>query len=84
MKGILLDENVPSRLSFVPTAPVMTVRTLLGESATDKDVWEFARKNHYVILTKYTDFSDLSLAGEGPPPWVIHFAIRQSPEAGLS
>lgn len=78
MKALLLDENVPSRLRFVPTLPVIATRAVLGEGAPDSRVWEFAKENSHVILTKDTDYSDLVLA-EGPPPWVVHLRFGNMP-----
>ena len=73
MKGFLLDENLPYRLRFTLPLPV-SHSTDLGESPSDHDIWNFAKKNKLVILTKDADFSDRIAAAE-PPPWVIHFRI---------
>lgn len=71
MKAFLFDENVPRRLSVVPSKPVLVVRDAVGASASDRDIWEFGRQNECVIISKDADFSDLALAGQ-PPPWVVH------------
>ena len=70
MKGFLLDENLPSRVSFVPSLPVTHVSDL-GASPSDSTVWEYARANSLVVVTKDADFSDRILLSS-PPPWVIH------------
>ena len=46
----------------------------MGESLSDSFLWEFARKNELVIVTKDTDFSNRSMLAE-PPPWVVHLRI---------
>jgi len=70
MKGFLFDENLPVRLKFSPNLPV-THASVLGESPTDSEVWEFARKNELVIVSKDADFSERIIA-RTPPPWVVH------------
>lgn len=71
MKGFLLDENVPVRLTFRPSLPVVSSAQVLGKSADDLDLWEFAKERDFVIVTKDADFSDRILMSE-PPPWIVH------------
>jgi predicted nuclease of predicted toxin-antitoxin system len=73
VKGFLLDENLPYRLKFALPLPV-SHSTDLGESPSDSDVWNYARENSLVIVSKDTDFSD-RIAATQPPPWVIHLRI---------
>ena len=70
---LLLDENLSRRLvpflqhDFPDTSQVV----LLGmESATDKEVWQRARDEGFVIVTRDADFQELSLVW-GQPPQVI-------------
>ena len=70
---LLLDENLSRRL--VPFLqhdfPDTTQVVLLGmESAPDKDVWQRARDDGFVIVTRDADFKELSLVW-GQPPQVI-------------
>lgn len=70
---LLLDENLSRRL--VPFLqhdyPGTSQVVLLGmESATDKDVWQRAKDEGYVIVTRDADFQELSLVW-GQPPHVI-------------
>lgn len=44
------------------------------ERASDVDVWQYARDNGYAIVTKDTDFSDLSTQ-LGSPPKVVWLRI---------
>jgi predicted nuclease of predicted toxin-antitoxin system len=60
---LLLDENLSRRL--VPFLqhdyPGSSQVVLLGmESAADKDVWQRARDESYVIVTRDADFQDLA------------------------
>ena len=70
MKGFLFDENLPSRLKFSPSLPVIP-SSAVGTSATDTAVWEFARSWELVVVTKDSDFSDRIIVSQ-PPPWVVH------------
>jgi len=70
---LLLDENLSRRL--VPFLqhdyPGSNQVVLMGmESASDKDVWQKARDDGYVIVTRDADFQELSLVW-GQPPKVI-------------
>lgn len=73
MNGLLLDENIPSRIIFTPILPVVH-STSLGQSLSDTFLWEYALANEYVILTKDTDFSNRMMLAD-PPPWVVHLRI---------
>ena len=61
---LLLDENLSRRL--VPFLqhdyPGSSQVVLLGlESASDREVWQKAKDDGYVIVTRDTDFQELSL-----------------------
>ncbi len=73
MKGFLFDENLPRRIRFTPSHPVVHVE-MLGPSPDDAAVWECARQRELVIVTKDADFSDRILLAQ-PPPWVVHLRI---------
>ena len=70
MKGFLLDENLPRRIQFSPKLPVVSVAEV-GNSPTDSQVWEFARRRELIIVSKDADFSDRIIVQQ-PPPWVVH------------
>ena len=70
MKGLFFDENLPSRLRFKPSLPLVA-GTELGNSPTDTQVWEFARQRELVIVSKDADFSARIILNM-PPPWVVH------------
>lgn len=50
------------------------------EEAADMDIWSFARKNGYAIVTKDDDFRELSMAFGHPPKviWIKAGNIRKS------
>ena len=67
MKGFLLDENLPMSLKLRGTTVHVTD---LGERKTDAEIWQYAKLNDLVIITKDTDFYDRIIL-EGAPPKVI-------------
>lgn len=70
---LLFDENLSPRLvaelstEFPGSTHVHDVG--LG-SATDSAVWDFARDNGFIIVSKDSDFADLSVL-YGAPPKVV-------------
>jgi predicted nuclease of predicted toxin-antitoxin system len=70
MKGLLFDENLPRRLTFTPSLPIIHA-TDLGPSPTDTQLWQHAIENQWVIVSKDADFSDRIML-QSPPPWVVH------------
>ena len=70
MKGFFFDENVPSRIKFKASLPIIPASTL-GTSPTDTEVWEFAKQRELVIVSKDADFSERIILNS-PPPWVVH------------
>lgn len=70
MNGFLLDENLPERLTFMPSLPVIPARSF-GVNPTDSELWQQAKDGELVIVTKDTDFSDRILVST-PPPWIVH------------
>ena len=70
---LLLDENLSRRIvPFLQTdySDSTQIALINMQSASDQDVWQFARENDYVIVTKDSDFYDMSLV-QGIPPRVI-------------
>lgn len=70
MKGFIFDENLPSRLKFAPSLPVIS-SAAIRPRATDSEVWDFAKIRELAILNKDSDFSDRIIVSQ-PPPWVVH------------
>lgn len=83
---LLLDENLSRRLlPFLEhDYPGSSQVVLLGmESASDKEVWQKAKDDDYVIITRDADFQELSLVW-GQPPKVIRLkSLNQSRAATL-
>ncbi len=70
---LLLDENLSRRLvPFLQNDfPGTTQVSLIGlEHANDQMIWDYARVNGFVIVTRDADFEELS-ALNGMPPQVI-------------
>jgi predicted nuclease of predicted toxin-antitoxin system len=56
MRGFLFDENLPRVPSLQTRLPVIHALDL-GFRLTDSQLWDHARKNDLVIVTKDADFS---------------------------
>jgi predicted nuclease of predicted toxin-antitoxin system len=81
---LLLDENLSRRLvpflqhDYAGSTQVV----LLGmESATDQQVWQRAKDEGFVIVTRDADFQELSLVW-GQPPKVIWLKTPNPSRAG--
>lgn len=80
---LLLDENLSRRIvPFIQEAfPDSTQIALLGmENSIDKDIWQYAHDNNYVIVTKDSDFYEMSLL-YGQPPKIIWLKIGNQTKA---
>ena len=83
---LLFDQNLSPRLVtmlvdlFPGSEHVQSVG--LGEAA-DASVWEFARNNAFVIVTKDVDFSDRS-ALAGHPPKIIWIRLGNCSTAEIA
>ena len=75
---LLLDENLSRRIvpflqnDFPETTHVILVNL---ESASDNEVWNYAKSNNFVIVTKDADFYELSLTNNDNAPKVIWLRI---------
>ena len=65
--------NLPLRLKFEISLPVTHAKTL-GAQPTDSELWDFAKQNDLVIVSKDADFSDRMMFAT-PPPRVVHLAF---------
>ena len=70
MKLLLFDENLSPRLidrlaDIYPNS--VHVSSIGLGSALDREVWEYARQNDFMIVTKDADFSEMSLLLHFPP-----------------
>jgi len=46
------------------------VRDIGMEQVGDKDIWGFAKRENFVIVTKDADFNDMSVM-RGHPPYIV-------------
>jgi len=70
---LLFDNNISHRvLSDLDDVFNDCTHVMLEEldQSSDIAVWEFAKTNHYTIVTKDSDFNDLAFV-KGTPPKVI-------------
>lgn len=68
-----LSPNLPRSLAVLfPGSAHVRECGLLGQ--TDEDVWEYARANGFIIVSKDSDFQQRSLLC-GPPPKIVWLRI---------
>ncbi|KHJ39072.1 hypothetical protein PBAC_06720 [Pedobacter glucosidilyticus] len=70
---LLFDQNISFRIlakiqEFYPNAG--QVRSLQLENSSDKEIWDFAKKNAYTIVTFDADFFEIANLN-GHPPKII-------------
>jgi predicted nuclease of predicted toxin-antitoxin system len=82
---LLLDENLSRRLVpfLLHEFPGSSHVVLMGlESASDKEVWQRARDDGFVVVTRDADFQELSLVW-GAPPQVIRLRTPNQTRAAV-
>lgn len=67
--NLLIDENLPAGLAEALGEHGFAA-TELGEQPPDEALWQFARREGSIILTKDADFFD-KLAMQGAPPKIV-------------
>lgn len=75
--NLLFDQNISFRIvkkvaDFFPGAK--QVKDLNLHNSSDFNIWEFAKKNNYCIVTFDNDFIDISVL-KGFPPKIIWLRI---------
>ncbi len=83
---LLLDANLSWKLvaaarRWFPGSEHVVAAGLGG--ATDRDIWEYAKSNGFAILSKDTDFRQLSFL-YGAPPKVIWLNIGNRPTSEIA
>ena len=75
---LLFDQNISYRLvsqlqDMLPES--RQIRECGLENSTDKQIWEYAKENDYIIVTFDGDFYDFSLVWGHPPKivWIRTF-----------
>ena len=82
---LLLDENLSRRIvPFLQSAfPGSAQVALLGlETVADAEIWRYAKKNGFVIVSRDSDFHERSLI-EGHPPQLIWLKIPNRSRAAV-
>ncbi len=83
---LLLDENLSRRIipTIIGAYPESTQVALLAMDAyADEVLWAFARDNGYILVTKDSDFNDLSTL-YGYPPKVIWLKCGNQPKQRIT
>jgi predicted nuclease of predicted toxin-antitoxin system len=83
---LLLDENLSRRVvPFLQAAFPGSSQVILEglERASDLEVWKHAMDNGFVVVTKDSDFYELSLL-YGPPPQVVWLQICNASKARIT
>jgi len=78
---LLLDENLSDRIIYkindlYPDSE--HVKTLGLKNTDDTVIWQYARENNFIIVSKDSDFHQRSLV-YGQPPKFIYLRIGNSP-----
>ncbi|MCB1034791.1 MAG: DUF5615 family PIN-like protein [Acidobacteria bacterium] len=73
MAGYLIDANLPYRFSLW-ASPEHLHAFDLGDDWSDSRLWEYAKANDLILVTKDADFSERVLVST-PPPRVIHVRL---------
>jgi predicted nuclease of predicted toxin-antitoxin system len=82
---LLLDENLSDRIinKIIDLYPdSQHVKTLGLINTDDAIIWEFAKMNNFVIISKDSDFHQRSLL-YGHPPKFIYLRIGNSPTSKI-
>ncbi len=78
---LLLDQNLSRRIlkQLQPHYPDSSQVALLKmDKSDDMTIWEYARKHGFIIVTKDSDFQELSIL-KGEPPKVIWLKCGNKP-----
>jgi len=70
---LLFDENISFKLCkrLEDIYPNSThVRFVNLENKDDSEIWQFAKKENYIIVTQDSDYNDMSIL-KGFPPYVV-------------
>ena len=83
---LLFDQNISFRVTklisdFFPEAK--QVKGVGLENAGDVEIWQFAKRNKYTIVTFDSDFYDLNLI-KGFPPKIIWLRIGNTSTPNLA
>ncbi len=79
----LFDQNISHRILKLLPETYQSSSTVKQEgllNSTDKEVWDFAKKNNFIIVTQDSDFNDLNSLFGFPPKiiWIRTGNIKTS------
>jgi predicted nuclease of predicted toxin-antitoxin system len=83
---LLLDQNLSFKIASYLSdlnIEVTHLRHFSLETASDSEVWDFAKRNGFIIVTMDSDFSHLS-ALHGPPPLLIWLRCGNQPTLAIA
>ncbi len=69
----LIDANLPYNFDLWNSPRFIHVNDI-NDTWTDEEIWEYAKKNDLIIISKDTDFSNKIII-KSPPPKVIHLKV---------
>jgi predicted nuclease of predicted toxin-antitoxin system len=69
----LIDANLPNYFDLWNNPRFVHVNDL-DDTWTDEEIWEYAKENDLIIISKDTDFSNKIII-KNPPPKVIHIKV---------
>ena len=78
----LIDQNLPPYIAAWQTKEFAHAKTV-GKSCKDNLLWQFAKEQNLIILTKDSDFSNRIIVSN-PPPKVVHYRIGNMRAAELN
>lgn len=73
MTRFLIDANLPRRIEAWQ-GQYFSYVVDIDDEWTDSQIWDYARENEHVIVTKDSDFSHRIIVSQAPPK-IIHFRI---------
>ncbi|MBK8722843.1 MAG: DUF5615 family PIN-like protein [Saprospiraceae bacterium] len=73
MAKYLIDANLPYYFGLWNNSDFKHVKDL-NDTWSDDEIWNYAKNNNLIIITKDTDFSNKVML-KGAPPKVIHLRI---------
>lgn len=73
MAKYLIDANLPYYFSLWNNNDFIHQYDL-NDCSNDQEIWDFAKLNNLIIVTKDADFTNMILYKE-PPPKVIHLRV---------
>ena len=69
----LIDSNLPYHFDLWESPRFIHVNDL-NDKWTDEEIWEYAKLNDLIIISKDVDFSNKIIV-KSPPPKVIHIKV---------